>query len=331
MNAEPAIMIEAIVRALATRGEFSQTRRRSCSWGQSQVLERSLPITALSAADATLASLSGHSETLICMVCGGSRGPMQIKLYWIPFSHPSQAVRKMLEVKGLEFKLIDVVPLSQRLYLRSAGFAHGTVPALKLDDRRVQGSREIARVLDELWPQPLLVPMALGTRAEVLRAERWGEEVLQPVPRRLGRYGVAHSHEVRRWGAEHGGLPAPGLVARLSSPAARYYARLREGDGRRADEAGLRADFRSLPSLLEHADELLAKGVLAIDPPNAAALQVLSSVRVLAAFADLRGLLDRPCGAAARELFPDYPEPIPPFLPAPWLAALRTAVALPTS
>ncbi len=256
---------------------------------------------------------------------------MQIKLYWISFSHPSQAARKMLELKGVEFTLIDVIPLSQRVYLRAAGFSHGTVPALKLGDRRVQGSREIAGVLDELWPHPPLVPMRLEARAEVLRAERWGEKVLQPVPRRLGRYGAAHSHEVRRWGAERRRLPAPGLVARLSAPAARYYARLRESDGRRADAAGLRADFRLLPALLDHADALLAEGVLTLDPPNAASLQVLSSVRVLGAFSDLDGLLERPCGAAARELFPDYPEPIPRFLPAPWLAALRTAVAIPSA
>jgi glutathione S-transferase len=264
------------------------------------------------------------------MVCAASAA-MQIKLYWIPLSHPSQAARKMLELKGLEFKLIDVIPLTQRVYLRAAGFTQGTVPALKVDGRHVQGSREIARALDELRPQPPLLPSSLARRAEVLRAERWGEEVLQPVPRRLGRYGIARSAEVRRWGAARRGLPAPGLVAALSLPVARYYAHLREGDGRRADEAGLRADFRFLPGLLDHADGLLADGVLTLDPPNAASFQVLSSVRVLSAFADLAGLLDRPCGVAAREMFRDYPEPIPAFLPAPWLAALRTAVATPTS
>jgi glutathione S-transferase len=65
------------------------------------------------------------------------------------------------------------------------------VPALKLGHRCLQGSREIARVLDEVFPHPPLVPTELGARAEVLRAERWGEEVLQPLPRRLGRYGAA--------------------------------------------------------------------------------------------------------------------------------------------
>jgi glutathione S-transferase len=260
-----------------------------------------------------------------------SLGPsVQISLYWIPFSHPSQAVRKMLELKGLDFTEVSVLPLTQRVYLRAAGFAHGTVPALKLDRRRVQGSRQIARLLDELWPDPPLVPRDLAERSKVRKAERWGEEVLQPVPRRLARYGIAHSPEVRRWGAEARGLPAPGLVAAVSAPAARYYARLRERDGRRADEAGLRADFRLLPGLLDHADLLFEEGVLALDPPNAASLQVLASIRVLSAFADLRGLFERPCGQAARALFPVYPEPIPPFLSAPWLAALRTAVATPT-
>jgi glutathione S-transferase len=254
---------------------------------------------------------------------------MTIKLYWIPFSHPSQAVWKMLELKGLGFREVNVIPLTQRVRLRLAGFSHGTVPALKLGHRRIQGSREISRALDGLWPHPPLVPDDPQMHAAVVRAERWGEAVLQPLPRRLGRYGIAHSAEVRRWGAAQRGLRAPRAIAALSLPAARYYARLREADGRRADEAGLRADFRLLPALLAHADALLADGVLALDPPNAASLQILSSVRVLCAFADLAGLLDRPCGIAARELFPNYPEPIPAFLPRPWLAALRTAAAQP--
>jgi hypothetical protein len=34
-------------------------------------------------------------------------------------------------------------------------------------------------------------------------------------------------------------------------------------------------------------------------------------------------LAAHPSAAAARELIPDDPEPIPPFLPAEWLAAVR--------
>jgi glutathione S-transferase len=111
-------------------------------------------------------------------------------------SHPSQVARKMLELKGVEYERVDVVPFNQRVQLRLAGFRGGTVPALKLDGRRVQGSREIARALEERWPEPPLYPTDPGLRARVEEAERWGEEQLQPVPRRLFRFGIAHGREL---------------------------------------------------------------------------------------------------------------------------------------
>ncbi len=80
------------------------------------------------------------------------------KLYWFRLSHPAQAARKALELKGIEFESVNVMPGMQRIHLRLAGFRDGTVPALKLDGRRVQGSMPIARALDELTPDPPLFP-----------------------------------------------------------------------------------------------------------------------------------------------------------------------------
>src|SRR5436305_9865630 len=107
-------------------------------------------------------------------------------------SHPSQAARRMLQLKGVEFELVNVQPLNQRVHMRLAGFSGGTVPAMKIDGQRVQGSRQIARVADELWPEPPLFPADPELRARVEEAERWGEERLQPIPRRLVRYGAAN-------------------------------------------------------------------------------------------------------------------------------------------
>jgi glutathione S-transferase len=109
-------------------------------------------------------------------------------------------------------------------------------------------------------------------------------------------------------------LPAPAMSAFLSGPIAVYYARAVG-----ADEAGVRADLAALPALLDRVDALLADGTLATDPPNAATLQILSSVRLLAAVEDLGPYLSRPSTPVARELFPTYPEPIPSFLPREWL------------
>jgi glutathione S-transferase len=225
----------------------------------------------------------------------------------------------MLELKHIEFTLVNVMPFNQRVHLRLAGFRGGTVPALKIDGRRVQGSREIARVLDEEWSDSPLVPADPAERARVLEAERWGEETLQPIPRRLARFGVAGRGDLRRWAAEQQRLPAARLMALLSAPIAWYYTRTVELDGRRANEAGVRADLRALSAVLDRVDQLLADGTLTTDPPNAATLQILASVRLLAGFADLREQLDRPCGTAALQLFPRYRVSMPPFLPKEWL------------
>lgn len=251
---------------------------------------------------------------------------MTVRLYWMSLSHPSQAVRKMLDMKGVSYDLVNVLPLNQRLHLRLSGFRGGTVPALKLDGRRVQGSREIARALDEQWPEPRLFPADPERRKRVEEAERWGEQQLQSVARRIGRYGALREVEVRRWVGRVARMPAPGLMARLSTPAVRYYTRTIEADGRRATEAGVRADLEALPADLDRVDGLLADGTLPTDPPNAATLQVISSVRLLDAIPDLHDLIgERPCAKLARELFPGYPRGWPRCLPPEWLEPLRQA------
>ena len=221
----------------------------------------------------------------------------------------------MLELKGLDWRSVKVMPGMQRVQLRLLGFSGGTVPALKLDGRRIQGSRQIARALDDLRPEPPLFPADLELRRQADEAERWGDQELQDVPRRLFRWGLVRQVDLRRWLSASSGIPAPALAARLSGPNARYYARLAH-----ADDSAIRHDLEELPKLLDRADGLLADGVLEVDPPNAAGLQVLCSVRALDCFSDLHGpVSSHPCATAAARLFPEYPGPIPPFLPAQWL------------
>jgi glutathione S-transferase len=110
-------------------------------------------------------------------------------------------------------------------------------------------------------------------------------------------------------------------------PAFAYYARTIEADGRRATEAGVRADLAALPGMLDRVDRLIADGTLTFDPPNAATLQILITVRVLSAFGDLREFVQQhPCAQPAHDLFPSYPADVPAFLKADWLEPVRTAV-----
>ena len=218
----------------------------------------------------------------------------------------------MLELKGVEYELAEVLPGTQRMYLRLVGFRGGTVPALKLEGgRRVQGSRAIARALEQLRPEPPLFPAGAEARARAEEAERWGDEELQMVPRRILRWGLTRHAALRRWISEEAGVPWPGVVGELGAPAAWYYAR-----AVRADEAAVRSALAELPRTLDRVDALLADGVLTPAAPDAATLQVLCSVRALDGFVDLQEqVAAHACAASARQLFPDYPE-VPAFLTA---------------
>ena len=54
-----------------------------------------------------------------------------------------------------------------------------------IDGQRMLGSRAIMRRLDELQPEPPLLPADPDLRSRVLEAEAWGDDVLQPLARRI--------------------------------------------------------------------------------------------------------------------------------------------------
>lgn len=246
---------------------------------------------------------------------------MAAKLYALAFSHPSNAAAKMLEIKGIDYRRVDLMPGMHPIALRLTGFAGGTVPGLALDGRRLQGSRTISRALDEVRPDPPLFPADPKSRSRVEEAERWGDAELQPTPRRLLRWGLARDAALRRILIEQV-VPRPlatGL-ARISGVQARQFARKSH-----ADDDSVRLALERLPRRLDHVDELTAAGVIGGEHPNAADLQIASTLRVLLAFADIRPVLEgRPAAALAVRHFPQVAADVPPFLPSSWLSPLRS-------
>src|SRR6185312_2123925 len=100
---------------------------------------------------------------------------MAATLYSLSLSHPSHAARLMLERKGIEHEVKDLLPGFHPLLLRLAGFRGGTVPALQIDGRRIQGSTEISQALDELQIEPTLYSSDPARRQAIREAEDWGE------------------------------------------------------------------------------------------------------------------------------------------------------------
>jgi glutathione S-transferase len=243
---------------------------------------------------------------------------MRAKLYTLPVSHPGLSARLMLEHKGVEVDVVDLLPGLHPLLLWLRGYRRGTVPAVRFDDgRRVEGSLRISRVLEELVPEPPLFPADPRQRAAVEAAERWGDEVLQRLPRQIIRFGLAHDTELRTWFAgEVAHLPLPRVAAAVNAPVARLMAG-RVG----ADEPGARAARAQLPDALDHVDALLADGTIGGEQRNAADFQLVTSVRLLADVEDLAPLVaGRPCDAWARRIIPER------FSTLPSSAAIRSLV-----
>jgi glutathione S-transferase len=239
------------------------------------------------------------------------------KLYVLPGSHPCAAVEAALQLKSIAFDRVDLLPSTERLVgpLRYGG---STVPGMRIDGERLVGSRQIMRRLDELAPEPPLLPPVGGpSYAEVLEAERWGDEVFQSVPRRIIDVAFLRRPSAMLSYAGDAKLPLP---AGLMRPATPLTARLMASKNKASDDKA-RADLRALPSQIARIDGWLADGLLGAERPNAADLQIGSTVRLLLSLADLRPLFE---GHRAVELTRYFPAMVGEVesgvLPAEWLA-----------
>jgi glutathione S-transferase len=244
------------------------------------------------------------------------------KLYVIPSSHPSRTAQLMLELKGIDCKRVDLMPLISKAALRALGFPGVTVPALKIDGDRIQGSREIARALDRIVPEPPLLPSDPEARGEVEEAEQWGDEVLQGVARRVVWNVLRRDRSPLRSYSAGARLGIPiGLAIKTAAPIVALSARFNE-----ATDDRVREDLAALPGMLDRIDGWIADGVLGNEPPNAADLQIATSVALLMTLDDIRpAIVSRPAGQLAARIDPDFPGRAPALLPATWLEPLRAA------
>ncbi len=241
---------------------------------------------------------------------------MTATLFVVPGSHPSMAARLMLERKQIHHRRVDLLPAIHKPLLLALGFKSTTVPALRIDGRRLQSTLTISRALEELRPEPALFPSDPRRRAAVEEAEAWGEAVLQPLPRRLSWWALARDRSALRSFAEGARLHVPlGLAIRTAAPIIAVERRINA-----ATDDRVRADMAALPGLLDHIDELLASGLLGGAEPNAADYQIATSVRLLLCFDDLRASIEaRPAGAYAISVCPQFPGRVAPVIPAEWL------------
>jgi glutathione S-transferase len=243
----------------------------------------------------------------------------EAKIYVIPGSHPSWSAMLMLDRKGIPFKRVDLMPVISKGVLKAQRFPGVTVPALKIDGRRVQGSREIARELDHLQPDPPLLPSDPEKRIKVEEAEAWGDE-FQQKPRRFSWWAFKRDRAPMASYSEGARLGIPvGLAVKTGGPIVSLSARFNE-----ATDENVRANLASLPEDLDRIDGWIKAGVMGGGEPNAADFQIAPSVRLAMSFDDLRPYIEqRPAGRLATQILPDFPGRTPPVFPPEWLEGLK--------
>ncbi|HKB51285.1 MAG TPA: glutathione S-transferase N-terminal domain-containing protein [Solirubrobacterales bacterium] len=246
---------------------------------------------------------------------------MEARLYVIPGSHPSMAARLMLETKGIPYKRTDLMPVISKGVLRGLGFPRNTVPAIKIDGRKVQGTGEIARELDRVQAEPPLLPADPEQRAAVEEAERFGDQELQPPVRAILWWALRKDKAPLRSYSEGAKLGIPiGLALKTAGPIVAASAHFNE-----ATDENVRGSLAAMPAMLQQIDDWIAAGVIGGEQPNIADFQIAPSLRLAMTLDDLRPAIEsRPAGELAKRLVPSYPGKTPPVLPPAWLQALRS-------
>ena len=237
----------------------------------------------------------------------------ELVLHALPPSHPCMTAEAALRLKGLAYERIDFTPGEHVAKMAELyGEGNTTVPGLQVDGETVHGSRGILARLEELEPEPALYPEPIADA--VREAERWGDEELQDLGRRLP------------WGALYFRPEALGTFGGAGplDPAGTDFAiRMVRGTWKyhRITAQQLAGDLAGLPAKLDHVDVLAEQGTIGGEAPNAADLQIGATVRVLLTVEDLHPLLaGRPAEEVGRRWFPDYPGAIPAgAFPAGWV------------
>jgi glutathione S-transferase len=244
-----------------------------------------------------------------------------VKLYVVAASHPCFAVKRALELKDIAYKRVEWPP-TLHVPLQRMRFAQGTVPGLKLDGEKVIGSRTIMHRLDEVRSEPPLYPTDPDARRRVEEADRWGEEVLQAMARRIIWWTLRQRPRASTTYAEDSQLPIPAFASAASTP---LIVRIEWRINDVSDEV-VEQDLVDLPGHLDKVDAWLGDGTLGADAPNAADLQIGASLALLNTIADLHPVLEgRPSFGLITRHFADFPGEMPAqTLPSAWLEPLRS-------
>ncbi len=128
------------------------------------------------------------------------------RLYHQPLSPFCRKVRLVLAEKKIEVELIEEKPWEKRMDFLRLNPA-GKVPVLRLDGLILSESGAICEYLEEVYPEPALLPHAPAERAEARRLAAWFDDkfhdevtanlLYERVNKRLARTGYPESEKIK--------------------------------------------------------------------------------------------------------------------------------------
>jgi glutathione S-transferase len=227
---------------------------------------------------------------------------VKVTLYTLPGSHPGEMAMLMLKYKGIPFKRRDLVAVLSKAILRVLGYPRNTVPAMNVDGVKTQGSRQIARALEQMRPEPPLFPADAEKRAAVEEAERWGDEEFQHPVRQVVLWSIVKQKSAIRSYLAGAKLGIPvGLAAPTAPLIVATSARMNG-----ASDENVRDDVAALGGLLQHVDDLIAAGTINGPELNAADYVIAPCLALLCYRNDIRPEIERrPAGRLVDRLLPD--------------------------
>ena len=168
-----------------------------------------------------------------------------MRLFQIPFSHNCVKARHVLELKGLEYDTVDINPAIRSPVRKVSD--QPLVPALVDGDHNVAGSTAILLYLEDVYPEPPLLPEDEDERAESLLLVDWADAVFMALTRRLAYSSILSSGNL-------GQLFFPTLPRTVRAPSATLAGvilRLRFGISKRSDRRDIPEAKRAAAVALE--------------------------------------------------------------------------------
>lgn len=201
---------------------------------------------------------------------------MSATLYVIPGSLSSTIAKLLVEHKGIAYREVELVNPIHRTLVQALGFPGFKTPSLSTDGRRLHGTMAIAEGLEEIQHDPPLFPDDPERREQVVEAERWAEETLEALPRRIA---VLRERPPPKEEEEEGNVLAR-VAGEIVSLGAQPLMWLHDRVIGSHEEAVAKA-VAELSQAMDHIEGLIATGVLGDPHPNAADFQVAVRVREL--------------------------------------------------